>query len=187
VVQAFVVVLHRGHALLLARVIVVGAVDHVAREQLLPEGEAARRACARAKVSQLAVASMHFCRRCIEPLEIRRAMRLTPVQAVSGRHGGRCRSWGGDAEVRWKLSRALAMKLSAWTELELAFLGTVGTKPTPQLTQLPESTSHNCATMERALSQCVQPWFLSACESCPSFRPFLGSSFSIRFPYLSLL
>ncbi len=45
VVQAFVVVLHGGDALLLARLVFVGTVDHIAGEQLLPEWEAPGRAC----------------------------------------------------------------------------------------------------------------------------------------------
>lgn len=55
-VKAFVVVLHGGHALLLAPAIIVGAVDDVARKQLLPEGEAAGRACGWAEMGQRDVA-----------------------------------------------------------------------------------------------------------------------------------
>lgn len=44
-VQALVVVLHSGHALLLARIVVFGGVHNIAGEQFLPEGEAPRRAC----------------------------------------------------------------------------------------------------------------------------------------------
>jgi len=45
VVQALVVILEGGAALLLARVVVGVGVDDVAGEQLLPEGEAAGRTC----------------------------------------------------------------------------------------------------------------------------------------------
>lgn len=44
VVEAFVVVLHGRHALLLALTVVLAAVDDVTGHQLLPEGKAAGRA-----------------------------------------------------------------------------------------------------------------------------------------------
>jgi len=45
VVQTLVVVLENGHALCLAAVVLGVCVGHVARENFLPEGEAARGAC----------------------------------------------------------------------------------------------------------------------------------------------
>lgn len=53
VVQALVVVLENGHALCLAAVVLGVCVGHVAREDFLPEGEAARGACAGSSVKAM--------------------------------------------------------------------------------------------------------------------------------------
>ena len=129
VVQALVVILHGGDALLLARVVVVGAVDHIAREQLLPEGEAPGRACGRAESGSA---------RCLGNANIRSesshwSMRLgsPPFKPYPDAMVCCVGAW-----VRWgsRCSRAAAlvssaMKLGARTGLELVGLG----RGTPQL------------------------------------------------------
>lgn len=128
VVQALVVILHGGNALLLARVVVVGAVDHIAREQLLPEGEAPGRACGRAESrsarglgnANFASDSSHWSMRLGSPPFKPYPDAMVCCVGAWVRWAGRC--------SRAAALMSSAMKLSARTGLKLDGLG----RGTPQ-------------------------------------------------------
>ena len=123
VVQALVVILHGGDALFLARVVVVGAVDHIAREQLLPEGEAPGRACGRGESgsarrlgnASFAPGSSHWSMRLGSPPFKPYPDAMVCCVGAGVRWGSRC--------SRAAALMSSAMKLSARTGLELDGLG----------------------------------------------------------------